>query len=89
MADLTEVEAQTIAKALDKHGDAFSKANRRSKILVLKYYLDEQIGSEPHAEIKSIPGVPSLSGAVLESISDIMLEAIATLVVDKLFPASP
>lgn len=80
---LTDDQAKEIAIALDNNIDKFSASSREDKVLIVKHYLDAQIGSEPGAEIKSIPGVPMLSGELLEKISDIVLGAAASIIVDK------
>jgi len=80
---MTEEEAKQIAIKLDDGIDGLAAAAREDKVKIIKHYFDAQIGSEPGAQIKSIPGVPMLSGMILEQISDVILGSIATLIVDK------
>jgi len=59
------------------------------KVKVIRDALDQEIGNEVTAEIKSvkIPGTGmSLSGDMLEKVSDMILDAIATMIVNKFFP---
>lgn len=81
--------AKRIATQLDEGVDDFFRLNTRDKISVVKEYLDLQIGDEPKAEVKAIdiPGVPiDISGSTLEKATDMVLEAVATFIVNKWFP---
>ena len=85
---LTNEQAKVIAQKLDQGHDEFFAASREDKVKILRNYLDEQIGDEPKAEIKKveIPGIGfEVSGAVLERATDMVLDAVATLIVKKFF----
>lgn len=82
---MTEDEAKAVAIKMDESLDAFFAANKEDKVKILKHYLDAQIGSEAQAEIKSVPGMPFLSGAILEGMSDAMLDTVSAFVVKKFF----
>lgn len=85
---MTDEQAKQIAHEIDHGIDALLAAPREDKVKIVKAYLDEQIGTEVDAELKAIPGLPMLSGAVLEMISDAALDAVAALVVKKWFPGA-
>ncbi len=84
MSPITDEQAGQIANDLKEGLDGFFAADGEGKAKIVKKYLDEQIGAEPHASIKSVPGMPLLSGQMLESISDIMLDAVANVIAKKL-----
>jgi hypothetical protein len=89
---IDETRADEIAQQLDEGIDDFFALNTKDKIVVIKKYLDRQIGTEPRAEIKKIdiPGVPfDISGNMLEKASDMTLDAVATLIVNKWFSGAP
>lgn len=85
---LTSEQAASVANKIDEGLDGFFAVNTENKIKIVKAYLDQQIGNEPKAEIKNlkIPGIPfELSGAALETATDMVLDAVAEIIVKKWF----
>ena len=82
---MNDTDAKEIAVKLDEGLDGLFAANSADKVKIIKAYLDEQIGSEPHAQFQQVPGMPMLTGFMLEGISDVMLDAVASVIVKKFF----
>ena len=92
MSDITQEAAREIADAIDMGLDEFFRVDADDKVKIIREYLDAQIGTEEKAEVKSIniPGVPfEVSGSMLEKASDMILDAVAKVLVDKFWPDTP
>lgn len=81
---IEQAQAQAIAHDLRSGMDGFFAADAAGKAQIVKELLDTEIGNEPHAAIRAIPGIPFLSADILEGISDSVLDQVALVIVKKL-----
>jgi hypothetical protein len=77
-------DPKEVALALEMGTEGLFGAPREEKVKIIKEWLDLNIGTEPTSEIKEIPGIPMLTGEILEQVSDVFIGAIAELIAKKL-----
>jgi hypothetical protein len=89
MADLSPAEHDQMATDLAEGIDVFQtlfRVSNEDRIQVIKKLLDREIGTDPSADFKTIPG---LTPELTETITDPLLDVMANVINNAWFKPKP